>query len=226
MANLSKEVNVTVTPAAEGNRFIYGKKCLDIFITDPGLPRTSGLVEQGTGANAAVELLPLSIIMSTSHPHHTVERLILSPERTDDSSPRASPSTPSHPYSYRFSSASAIQSASAPANSCYRLLAGSLRSLVYTTPQDSISDLPSITGLYKYHDKYILDGGSADLARMAVHEVPVDFHEDSRISAMAWDDTIGRAYFANEVQGCVKVVDFAHVPVQGLSTESDGLQGN
>lgn len=209
-----EEVSITVGPARHGGVILHRTEIHSISITNLGAPRSGlSMLTRGTKIDSA-DPPPVSILVASTHLYSTLERFVLSTERVDAPSPRAFSSAPYH-YRYVFSNASPSKTSTAPANCYCRLLAGPHRTLAYTVLHDDTSDAPLILGLCRYHDDHISDGVSLHQAQIALHQIGIGFHEDSRISAMAWDDTIARACFANHGKGCVMVIDFAHVPTEG-----------
>ena len=56
---------------------------------------------------------------------------------------------------------------------------------------------------------------------LEVSEVPVKLQEKDveggeMVAAVAWDETVGRAMFVSPDSGMVRVVDFAHMPMEGM----------
>lgn len=85
-----------------------------------------------------------------------------------------------------------------------------------------------MNAIYKLHGQLPLPGD--DFTRLAsmkmetpleVSEVPVKLQEKNTeegemVAAVAWDETVGRAVFVGLDRTTVRVVDFAHTPIEGM----------
>ncbi|KAL6301301.1 hypothetical protein BKA93DRAFT_828413 [Sparassis latifolia] len=105
------------------------------------------------------------------------------------------------------------------------VLAGSYRSIVYTTPLGNRTDAPPIVKFHRYFDPWSRWEDPPDGVDMHQKHVvsrtyvPDSVRDIKSVAALAWDETIGRLCVAGAGSPTVHVLDFAAWPV---SRETSG----
>ncbi|GBE77151.1 predicted protein [Sparassis crispa] len=105
------------------------------------------------------------------------------------------------------------------------VLAGSYRSIVYTTPLGNRTDAPPIVKFHRYFDPWSRwedPPEGVDMSQKHVVSrtyVPDGVRDIKSVAALAWDETIGRLCVAGAGSPTVHVLDFAAWPV---SRETSG----
>ncbi|KAI0692043.1 hypothetical protein BC835DRAFT_90467 [Cytidiella melzeri] len=207
----SEPLSVMLTP--HGSRYIHGRTWDQIFITDHETSAGKSVLFPEQGEQA----LPLSIFVCTTGSKPGLEHIVISPQCVSSPPPRSvalQRSSPNHHHRYLLAHAAHRRLLKAPRHTQLRLLSGSLRTLVLTIPNKSITDMPPISAMYKLEGQCAPQNIPFTQVALGLKALPVVFHDDTKIYTFAWDETVGRALFANE--GRISVVDFSHMPLQGV----------
>lgn len=141
---------------------------------------------------------------------------------------------PAYMWRYDINWTSPIRFIEAHLNTQYRILPGSLRTLLYTVPWDDITSTPLALHFYRYHDREVFaeEPEVMDVdqtPRYPVQRLPFEFQGEQRFQAVAWDETTGRIVFSMPKNTRVVVLDFAKRPREGafcwlsLRLVTDGL---
>lgn len=175
-----------------------------------------------------VKPLPVSIFITSSMPRGAIEHILLEPKSVHMPPPRLvklarishdarqSFKIPEYHYKYELTSRAFRHRAEtkAPANARWIVLPGSERTLLLTVPQLACHLPVDVFGMYKLRGQ---GHPSTKTLKPGRTYIPVEFRTteqgDHGVSAIAWDDAIGRAVVVKENEGKLKVLDFAHMPV-------------
>ncbi|KAJ3480199.1 hypothetical protein NLI96_g8515 [Meripilus lineatus] len=127
-------------------------------------------------------------------------------------------------YKYTFEETYVLISVHAPVDSVYRVLPGSYRPIFYSIPKDDRTDSPPVLSMKRYWDdsaEWLKQPSAEQLADPLY--LSVDGHklrdigffgekDTTRVTAMAWDETIGRLCMVPAGRNTVVVLDFAKAP--------------
>ncbi|KAH8100983.1 hypothetical protein BXZ70DRAFT_907128 [Cristinia sonorae] len=160
---------------------------------------------------------PITIFARTLNPNG-LWRLTMLPVRIQR--PPEDPKAKLSPYFYKysFSDSAEVFTITAPVGKAYVLMAGAIRSIVYTISLTDISLCPKIVGLYRYTDdvahpapEQMQHSRHSPVNAMPLRELDLEMN-GNRIAAMAWDETIGRLCMVNEGDMRLFVLDFGKGP--------------
>jgi hypothetical protein len=102
----------------------------------------------------------------------------------------------------------------------YRVLPGTIRTLLLNIPYDDITATPAVIAFSRYEDPDLLVDDppqvNPDQPRYPVHTLPINLPaEHRRFDAVAWDETVGRLCLSHLGKSRVEVFDFSRRPKEG-----------
>ncbi|TFK41981.1 hypothetical protein BDQ12DRAFT_645354 [Crucibulum laeve] len=104
------------------------------------------------------------------------------------------------------------------------ILPGAHRALMYTVPQENLTQSPQIVNLRRYTRPACEDGTAFEMIVTkegryktplipyvsAKPEIPYQINQKGGICSAAWDETIGRLCIASDLEDGIQVLDFSH----------------
>jgi hypothetical protein len=221
--------HLEIERASEDTVFMYDDRFSDIYISEHGSPNwvdesVHATLQRG---DSAYKPRPISIFCKTILPLIGLLRITFYPQRRDSSlEPTVDPNLRlpiAHQYRYSLTYCSPVRFVQCHADSQYRVLPGSYRTLLYTVPWDDRTDTPSVLGFFRYHDEELFADEPEDLhdenmevnvMRRPVRRLPFNY-QGTKFSCLAWDETVGRICFAKPDSTQLLVLDFAKRPKEG-----------
>lgn len=224
--------HLEVDRVPEDSVFMYDDQFTEIKITEHGSPNW---IDESVHASLhhgdkPRKPRPVSVFCKTILPSVGLLRITFYPrltENTHANAPDPSLRLPlSHQYRYTLSYSSPVRFVECHANSQYKILPGSHRTLLYTVPWDDITESPPVIAFFRYHDDELFVDQPEDLndenlmategntMRRPIRRMPFNF-EGERFRCLAWDETVGRVCFVREGDTRVMVMDFSRRPKEG-----------
>jgi len=231
--NGQRPVEVERMPFDEA-RFLVRNDVVEVQITDHGLRARGDDSLMPALYSAADTQVPLPIMIYARTAKRTLDLFTLFPRpiqypielaSTSSTSPIIMSQTIHVAYEYVLSERTMATRLTSPDHWEWRVLPGTARSIIYLTPTVNISDTPPVEAVYRYSHPLNLDETRANmeledgLADSVCVPVTLPSGIDTTcVSAMAWDESIGRLCIATLKSPRVWVVDFGRAP----RTDVDG----
>lgn len=230
-----------VTPDPTGQVYIAVDALREVTITDHYIPTSNdeSLNKQVFGSDTKPPH-SISIFARAVNEHGTggVYRYTIHPEKVEHTFPPTTSTSATSRllsrslppfsnkqevrYKYTLRQNAKFSLTYGPDDSVIRVLPGSYRSILYVVPKDDRTDTPRVLSMMGSCDEGYLKPPSPEqlsdpnyLDTAVLKALGFTMNEDSRMGAMAWDETIGRLCMVIEKGIKVFVLDFAKAPKEG-----------
>lgn len=199
---------------------------VDAYMTDHGVPTSDDEAAMPYLHSAEESKVPRPIVIFWKVRSGIIIKATLFPQRTVLQLPPTLPGAqvPAQTlvsYSYRIEDVKTVRGLIPGDNLRYQPLVGTMRSILYKVPKDDITDSPLVVAIARHidPDAYLrqpvlpttADEWELDIAEI---ELPSQVYP-AEITAMAWDESIGRLIIAQKKYFWITVLDFSAVPRVG-----------